>query len=769
MPIESRRYRLLLAYAIGALPLVVFGAWRSLALNANSPLEWVSENFPARRDYEQFRRHFGGGDVIVVSWQGCTAGDPRLDQLADLLRRSTTFLDAEGRWYFERVVTGPEVLLRLSAGPLGLARDEALRRLRGSFFGKDGTTCAIITFSGRGLVERKRIVASLRALLSDTCHVPEEQQHLAGPVMDGLAVDLASTSSLNRFAPLSAVVIFLVCWWALRSLRVAALIFGLSLYCMAAALALIHYCGDTMNALLIVMPPLIQVLAVSGGIHLANYFFDALKQRGQRGAGREALARGWLPCSLSAGTTSVALASLLVSDLVPVRAFGAYAAAGVAFTAVFALGFIPGTLERWSSKLVRHGHRSAGNDEDSWWPLAEFICRHHWAIVACTVLLMVLSSLGVQRLGTSVRIRTLFPPTSRILRDYAWLERELGPLVPIEVVVRFDKTCTLPTAQRLALVSKMQRNLGQIDGVEATFSAASILPPSTAGSDGGPSPEARAMQQRFFGAAQRTLIDMQYLEASASEERWRLTARVSALSDMDYARFLGVVRNRVNGLLHTEDGGALQGVATRCSGIMPLVHAIQGALMRNLFASFVAAFAIIAAVMTVAQGGMWAGLLAMVPNLFPAVVVFGLLGWLRIPMDIGTVMTASVALGIAVDDTLHFLGSFRGGIDAGLTPRESVYEAYRRCGVAMVQTTVICGWGMLAFGLSSFVPTSRFALLLVGSLVLALLGDLILLPALLIGPFGRAFGPSASGAEFTGPMKRPAEQLTETQHAGKKA
>jgi uncharacterized protein len=139
-------------------------------------------------------------------------------------------------------------------------------------------------------------------------------------------------------------------------------------------------------------------------------------------------------------------------------------------------------------------------------------------------------------------------------------------------------------------------------------------------------------------------------------------------------------------------------------------------------------------VMLRAVGG---GLVSMLPNAFPALLVFGAMGWSGRLLDIGSMMTASVALGIAVDDTIHFLSWFRRGLQAGLSRVESIRHAYHHCATAMIQTTLICGIGMAAFALSSFMPTARFAGLMITLLSAALLGDLILLPALLAGPLGR--------------------------------
>jgi predicted RND superfamily exporter protein len=119
------------------------------------------------------------------------------------------------------------------------------------------------------------------------------------------------------------------------------------------------------------------------------------------------------------------------------------------------------------------------------------------------------------------------------------------------------------------------------------------------------------------------------------------------------------------------------------------------------------------------------------------VCVFGALGWFDISIDIGTMLTASIGLGIAVDNTLHFLTWYTRGLREGLARAAAVRSAYQRCSAAMIQTTLICGLGLLVFAFSSYTPASRFAWLIAVLLLSALCGSLILLPALLAGPLGQ--------------------------------
>jgi len=125
------------------------------------------------------------------------------------------------------------------------------------------------------------------------------------------------------------------------------------------------------------------------------------------------------------------------------------------------------------------------------------------------------------------------------------------------------------------------------------------------------------------------------------------------------------------------------------------------------------------------------------------IVIFGIMGWTNILVDVGSMMTASVALGVAVDDTIHYLTWYRRGLDRGLDRKGAVMMAYERCATAMTQTTLIAGFGLAVFAFSTFTPTQRFGMLMLTLLFAALLGDLIFLPAMLSGPFGRLFRPRA--------------------------
>jgi len=180
-------------------------------------------------------------------------------------------------------------------------------------------------------------------------------------------------------------------------------------------------------------------------------------------------------------------------------------------------------------------------------------------------------------------------------------------------------------------------------------------------------------------------------------------------------------------------------IAAVYTGGVPIVYKAQRTLLHSLFDSILMAFGLISVVMIVLLKNPLAGMMAMIPNAFPVIFIFGIMGWTQIMVDIGSMMTASVAMGVAVDDTIHFLTWFRRGLDSGRSQKGAIVLAYRKCATAMTQTTAIGGLGLSVFALSTFTPTQRFGVLMLTLLCAALIGDLILLPALLSTPVGRLF------------------------------
>jgi predicted RND superfamily exporter protein len=198
-----------------------------------------------------------------------------------------------------------------------------------------------------------------------------------------------------------------------------------------------------------------------------------------------------------------------------------------------------------------------------------------------------------------------------------------------------------------------------------------------------------------------------------------------------------------------------------CGGV-PLISLVQRRLLDNLMSSFTVAFVSIFATIMISTRSIPAGILAMPPNVFPTLVILGSMGWLGVKVDLGSMLTVSVALGIAVDNELHFFTRFREGLERGLPRPDAIRFAFRQCSGAMVKSALICGVGLSIFIFSPFVPTARFGWLMCILLLAAMAGDMFILPAILMGPLGRWY---ESGVR----RKQPAQPQTSALPLGRTA
>ncbi len=724
--------------AVMALSLFVIaqGVIGALDSNANDPRQWLPRGYDEAKTYQWLQDHFGQDEITIVSWPGCNLTDERIARL------KTALLDPRDEGYYSRAITGPEMFQQLCERPLFLSGREAFYRLRGTLIGDDGTTCLVLFISEKGVEDRTAAVNYVIETAQRECGLDRDALRLAGPTVDAATIDVESQRLLLPLAGISAVVAFALAWWLLGRFRLAVIVLAGAIYATGVTLTILYYTGGSMNLLMTMLPPLVYLLSISSAVHLVNYYRDAVAEVGPQAAPRTALIQGCRPCLLASATTAVGLASLAVSTIVPIEMFGIYSAVGMIVGLIVTLAYLPAALALWPLPDSRptDGQTPAERSSDLIDRATRFICRWHAPLTIGGILLMVGSGLGVFLLESTVRLQYRFPAESLIIRDYTWLEENLGPLVPLEVVLHFDDDCPLDILEQMELVAEAEEAIKARPEVGATMSAVDFAPPLPQGTrivDVG----LRTILRERLLASRHRYVDAHFLadgenENGQPEELWRISVRADALGNVDYGRFVDTLQACVAPVLAANDRG---GVRATYTGVIPLIYKAQRELLNDLAKSFLLAFGAIAVVMVVILASPPAGMLAMIPNAFPAVVVFGLMGLCTLKIEIGSVMTASAALGIAVDDTFHYLTWFRRGIRDGMSRRRALKFAYRRCAGAMLCTTLICGAGLLVFSLSSFMPIVRFARLMATLLAAALIGDLILLPAMLAGPLGRVF------------------------------
>jgi len=815
-----------LAVLLFLLPMVVVGAIKAKGNNRNDVKGWLPLEYPETQTYRFFRQNFQGEEFVLVSWDGCTMADPRLELMANkLLPPPEEAARIERTLYYKTAQTGPRAVARMTAEPLNLETDEAVRRLTGALIGpapkgvEPGSpeddidarqTCLVLTLSDAARSNLHGAIDEIKHVAIQELGIPEDNLHMGGPPVDNVSIDKAGQTSVTILFALSLVVGFFVSWWSLRSKALVGIVIASGVYSMFASLAIVWYSGYPVDAILLTMPSLVYVATTSGAIHLANYYRDQIAETGKReGAAGEALAHALLPLSLATGTTAVGLATLSVSELVPIKMFGIFSAAGVVVSFLVIITLMPAMLELFPPRL-KLGKASDGEDDGSWrpieqspwWKVGQWVTTHHAFSTAVCVLVMAGVGYGMTRIESSVQLMRLFSPKARIRTDYHWLEKHLGPLVPMEILVRIDDdVCPLDFRERMELVERIQEKIAGLHEVGSSLSTVTFSRGIDVGEGGG------GVFSRLIGmnraGRERTMAKVlerhreEFLEGDylreaevdvpvgpppkapeptfieslaiktgfmtppaapvaptreSTQELWRISARVSAVKEVDYADFKAELQKEIAPILVGLETDGVKGVEVEFTGLVPLVYKAQHSLLDGLKVGFIWDFLIIVAVMIILCRAASAGIVLLLPAAFPAVMVFGGMGWGNailksmdwgsMLVDIGTVMAPSVALGVTVDDVVHFMLWFRRGISEGMSRKDATMLAYKGCARAMYQSWGVIGIGLSVFSLSPFGPTQRFGYMMLSMLTIALVGNLVFLPALLSGPLGGIFAAS---------------------------
>jgi predicted RND superfamily exporter protein len=711
---------------------------------------WLPWSDTSRTTYRDYLSQFGEDRFLFATWPNCNFQDPRLEDFDQALGQIAS---RHPEMAVESVTSSREIIEQLADSPAEISLGEAIQRLRGIAIGADGSCFVAVRVGDADYTNRRKLIAAMGEAADSVSGLSSDELILAGEPYQVYVIDQASRQTFQYFVVPSSLLALGFAWYCLLDVRLTVLIFTLAGMGQLLGLALIGFFLGQMSAVLVVLPTLIFMLTLSAAIHLVNYYQDAGGQN-KATASAEALRHGMRPCVLATLTTVFGFGSLFVSRLSPVWQFGGMAALGLATATIVLLFVFPAYITlgaSWSAR--RSSNRIRRRDSDLSW-LVSLTCRHCNAITLGGLALLAITFMGLPRLKTSTEFIDMFGSTSPAIESLRWVEQHLGPIDSLEFVISFptEVSQTPDTLQQITLLERVHRGLAESPHTASVLSAVTFLPEIPSGG-GTRNTIRRAVWRRTLDDKLSFLNEQQLVYSDADIRRWRLSAKIFDLTSANYFDIHGELVQLANDLLHSglQEQASDSGWSMRPSvqqstwpagmlevtGLRTVIEKAHFALLSDLAISFITAFALITPVMMLIARGVIRGMILMIPNLLPVLFVFGTMGWLGVKVDVASILTASVALGIAVDDTLHFVNWFTRFRDERLSTGESVERAIHICARPMLYTTAISAGAMLPFLFSDFLPTSKFALLMILILSAAVIGDLVLLPAILQSPLGR--------------------------------
>jgi predicted RND superfamily exporter protein len=680
--------------------LVVIGMFVSLAVFTplaetippnNNTETWLSPDTDVRRVYDEYRAHFGGEELILIGIERERHSDKFVEALCRRLERLDTV----------RQTWSPQRLTKVM-DEFGLSADEITRKLERISISRDGRLAGVVVLlTDAGLEDRAATMQGVYDVL-DRSQLTANQRRLTGaPVIVAELNRLGGRKANKIYFLLTIGICLSLLWYWIREFKTAFLILVETIWAFQLTLAVVKLTGGEMNFILGSLPVLVMVFTMAIAIHFLHHFAASMQSDDAIG---KTLGEILWPCALATVTTAIGLASLSLSEIPPVQQFGIATAGGTLVAFVAGIGITPAILTLCPPVHFRHA-----SWQKTFRSLAAqlYIKRKRTTALVCG--LVAYCGCGLYWVRAEFQPLNFLPASSKVLQDTKYLSREMAPTDSIEVIVDFG-TRQRSRLEQVRVIREFEHALRDIPDVPVVTSGASFLPDP--------------LPQDLAGLAALNINDANNYVADGGF-KWRVSARIEPQG--------GVTRQDLFAAIQatSETVASRHDVSVVCTGISPLIERAQADIFTGFWKSVITAFCLITLIMIISLRSFQAGAVAMLPNITPILLVFGVLGWLRIATDIGTMMTGSIALGIAVDGTFHFLTRYRRLFKESGNTVYATRVALEKTGPPIVHATLITGIGMLALGLSNFGPTVRFGLLMTTSLAVALIGDLILLPCLL--------------------------------------
>ncbi|MDB4766340.1 MMPL family transporter [bacterium] len=711
----------------------------------NEITEWGDQNSSDYTDFIDYRRKFGANEMVIISWPGCDLNDTRLEEV-------TKKIETELAGQVQQVSSGQRLYWELRDRG-GLSEEAALNRLRNVFLTESGFGTAVGFQIYNSFRDRRgEVIQKLDPILKSSGVNPQEAI-FAGLGHNLYMLDKAGLESPFRMVPNIMLLAFLLTIFFVRNLWLALFINALGAYTGCLSFNIIYVANVDMNAIIWPLPTLTMLLTVSASLHFLSYFKKAvevtnrptesskhLRWQYRREVARKSLQFSIKPMLCCTLTTVIGLLSLLLSFSLPVRQFGLFGALSMFSAIALLLVCFPAFLT-----LIGYAEKYAAKQDeqpelmpqtDRWNSLARFTYRFRWAIVAICVAVSMSCAYGIPKVKTGSNLENFFPAGDPVLLQTAAMEETVGPLASIELLLQFGKVERKNDWLRIRALAALASRIKKQTEIKSCLSAATFAPPlkrkRATGID-------RAIENTKLDRVKEEMVKagLLYIDPETERQTWRVSCRYGLEDSIEMDQVRRQLRSITEELFIRDGKPILAGeqIDVSTTGEFVLFDLVDREFFEQLLLTYISAFGVIMLVVLIVLRNLRLSLIALLPNLFPAVVVLGVAGFLNRSLDVASLMTASVALGIAVDDTLHFLlwNSKRSNSADAEGPEQRhrlIAERMRYCGQAMLQTSVILGASIVLYAFCGFLPTVRFGILLSAMIFVALIGDLLFLPAL---------------------------------------
>jgi diguanylate cyclase (GGDEF)-like protein len=496
---------------------------------------------------------------------------------------------------------------------------------------------------------------------------------------------------------------------------------------------LMAFVGIPLSMITMIVPVFLIAVGTAYCLHIVSEYLSCVKDADSPvNATLATYSTVAFPTFIAVLTTAVGLGSLLVNRIPTIREFAVFTSFGMfsilvivntLLAAALALMPLPGEPKRLSTGVTRIIDRFIDT-------IIQLNLKHQKIVIPSIGVFVLFCLLGILRIRVETNPVGYFKEDTPVKRNFHDIYQDLSGSFPINVVMAGKEANYFEAPQNVADISRAQQFLETLPGIDKTISFADyMMLVNYALNRFDPKyyalPE-EAFEVRMLINNYTTLLGQDMLDRFMSADFSK--ANILLLTHIASSRDFLQTRDKILTYVKQQFSTGLQWEVT---GFGIAISASSHRLTRGLIESLSITLVVVFGIMFLLFLSSKVGLIAIVPNLFPIVINFGIIGWLGIELSMATSLIASIAIGLAVDDTIHYLFRYNREFKKDLDDQRAFRDTLQQVGRPIIFTTLtICvGFSVLLF--SSFKPTAVFGIMMTITVLSALAGDLILLPSLM--------------------------------------
>lgn len=699
---------------------------------SNDLRETIPHDNPVRIALDRLEDLFGSSETVVATIRHPSKASFTPEVLSDVMRVSTRLKRTRGvarvqslatADKFERNEEGSlEVTKILESAPETATVAASVRAkvlddpdLRDAFVADDEGSLAIY-LDPKPTVSDAELVEGIRRVLEKV--LPGYEVHLTGMPPVRSATDRTIKRDLLLLIPVVAVVLTLILALALR--LVSGVVFTLLLIFLSIlpAAGVMGVAGIPLSAQTNMFPILILAIACADSIHILTTYYQRLRgPHEKRSAVHSVVSELGLPVFLTSITSAAAFLSLLGSPIPPMAGLGVVVAVGIMWAWLLSIFVLPAVLllmpEPTPPRLRRIGLQG---------PLDRIVRITHdhsgWTFSVTFLLIAAIGGIGIPTLEREVSPEKMFAAGSAVRTDASAIDDAFQSGSPMEVLVEADVKDP-EVLSKVYAFSRAVTGIPQVGSVDGIASVVARITDSLTGTREIPDDRTRVAQALLLYSISGSPDRYQRLVATRGDAL-RVTVRLPNLPPAELEKVVA----DVDELVERE----LEGLDVTYTGKALLMLELSRLVVRSALVSISFSLLLVFAICAITFRNLWEGIEGMAPLLVAIVIVYGLMGFVGVPLTVATALISSIVIGVGVDYGVHVLARFDLLPQLGL--RERVEETVHEVGRPILFNAFAVASGLAVLALSRFEPIRQLGLMAVMAMAAAALGALVLIPTM---------------------------------------